>query len=98
MVHAVVLLVIMLMLMPYAAMIPMTTLSAVLMVVAYNMSGWREFVAMRKAPKSDVLVLVVTFLLTVCFDLVIAIEVGMVLVALLFMRNEHITKGCVSTE
>ena len=87
MVHAVVLAVIMLVLMPYAAMIPMTTLSAVLMVVAYNMSGWREFVAMRKAPKSDVVVLVVTFLLTVCFDLVIAIEVGMVLVALLFMSR-----------
>lgn len=87
MVHAVVLTVIMLILMPYASLIPMTTLSAVLIVVAYNMCGWREFVAMRKAPKSDIAVLLVTFILTVCFDLVVAIEVGMILVALLFMSR-----------
>lgn len=87
MVHAVVLAIIMLVLMPYAALIPMTTLSAVLIVVAYNMCGWREFVAMRKAPKSDFVVLLVTFVLTVCFDLVVAIEIGMVLVALLFMSR-----------
>ena len=87
MVHAVVLAVIMLVLMPYAALIPMTTLSAVLIIVAYNMCGWREFVAMRKAPKSDFVVLVLTFVLTVCFDLVVAIEIGMVLVALLFMSR-----------
>ena len=87
MVHAIVLAVIMLVLMPYAALIPMTTLSAVLIIVAYNMCGWREFVAMRKAPKSDFIVLVLTFILTVCFDLVVAIEIGMVLVALLFMSR-----------
>ena len=87
MVHAIVLALIMLVLMPYAALIPMTTLSAVLIVVAYNMSGWREFIAMRKAPKSDFAVLLVTFVLTVCFDLVVAIEIGMVLVALLFISR-----------
>lgn len=87
MVHAVVLALIMLLLMPYAALIPMTTLSAVLIVVAYNMSGWREFVAMRKAPKSDFAVLLLTFALTVCFDLVVAIEIGMVLAALLFINR-----------
>jgi len=87
MVHAIVLAVIMLVLMPYAALIPMTTLSAVLIIVAYNMCGWREFVAMRKAPKSDFVVLVLTFVLTVCFDLVVAIEIGMVLVSLLFMSR-----------
>lgn len=87
MVHAVVLALIMLLLMPYAALIPMTTLSAVLIIVAYNMSGWREFVAMRKAPKSDITVLILTFALTVCFDLVIAIEIGMVLAAMLFLNR-----------
>lgn len=87
MVHAVVLALIMLLLMPYAAMIPMTTLAAVLIIVAYNMSGWREVVAMRKAPKSDYAVLLITFALTVCFDLVVAIEIGMVLTALLFLNR-----------
>ena len=87
MVHAIVLAVIMMLLMPYASLIPMTTLSAVLIVVAYNISGWREFIAMRKAPKSDYAVLLVTFVLTVCFDLVVAIEVGMVLAAILFMSR-----------
>ncbi len=87
MVHAIVLAIIMMLLMPYASLIPMTTLSAVLIVVAYNMSGWREFIAMRKAPKSDYAVLLVTFVLTVCFDLVVAIEVGMVLAAILFMSR-----------
>jgi len=87
MVHAVVLALIMILLMPYASLIPMTTLSAVLIVVAYNMSGWREFISMRKAPKSDYAVLLVTFILTVCFDLVVAIEVGMILAALLFMNR-----------
>ena len=87
MVHAVVLALIMILFMPYASLIPMTTLSAVLIVVAYNMSGWREFIAMRKAPKSDFCVLIVTFVLTVCFDLVVAIEVGMVLAAILFMSR-----------
>lgn len=87
MVHAVVLALIMLLLMPYAAMIPMTTLSAVLIIVAYNMCGWRDFVAMRKAPKSDITVLLITFVLTVCFDLVVAIEIGMVLAAMLFLNR-----------
>lgn len=87
MVHAVVLALIMLLLMPYAAMIPMTTLAAVLIIVAYNMSGWRDVLAMRKAPKSDFAVLLITFGLTVCFDLVIAIEIGMVLAALLFLNR-----------
>lgn len=87
MVHAIVLALVMLLLMPYAALIPMTTLSAVLIIVAYNMSGWREFVNMFKAPKSDIIVLVTTFLLTVIFDLVVAIEVGMVMAALLFLNR-----------
>lgn len=87
MVHAIVLAFIMLILMPYATMIPMTTLAAVLIVVAYNMSGWRDVVSMRKAPKSDFAVLLITFGLTVCFDLVIAIEIGMVLAALLFLNR-----------
>ena len=87
MVHAVTLLVIMLVMMPYAALIPMATLSAVLMIVAYNMCGWRDFIAMFKAPKSDIIVLVATFALTVCFDLVIAIEIGMVLASLLFLNR-----------
>lgn len=88
MVHAVTLLIILVFLMPYASMIPMTTLAAILIMVAYNMSGWRTFVHMVKtAPKSDITVLVVTFLLTVFFDLVVAIEIGMVLAAFLFMKR-----------
>ena len=87
MVHAVILALIMVLLMPYAALIPMTTLAAVLIIVAYNMSGWREFVKMFKAPKSDITVLVTTFVLTVCFDLVVAIEIGMVMAALLFLSR-----------
>jgi SulP family sulfate permease len=87
MVHAVALAIIMVAFMPFASLIPMTTLSAVLIIVAYNMSGWRAFVAMRKAPKSDYAVLLITFVLTVCFDLVVAIEVGMILAALLFMSR-----------
>lgn len=87
MVHALALLAIMLVFMPYAQMIPLTALAAVLMVVAYNMSEWREFVSLLKAPKSDVIVLLITFFLTVLVDLVVAIEVGMVLAALLFMKR-----------
>ena len=87
MVHAITLALIMMLLMPYAALIPMTTLAAVLIIVAYNMSGWREVIAMRKAPKSDFAVLLITFVLTVCFDLVVAIEIGMVLAALLFLNR-----------
>ncbi|MBQ2238129.1 MAG: STAS domain-containing protein, partial [Lachnospiraceae bacterium] len=87
MVHAITLLLIMLVFMPYAKLIPMTTLAAVLMMVAYNMSGWRDFKALLKAPKSDIIVLLATFFLTVFFDLVVAIEVGMVLAAMLFMNR-----------
>ncbi|MBQ4522547.1 MAG: sulfate permease [Lachnospiraceae bacterium] len=87
MVHSLTLLLIMLVFMPYAKLIPMTTLAAVLMMVAYNMSGWRDFKALLKAPKSDITVLLATFFLTVFFDLVIAIEVGMVLAAMLFMNR-----------
>lgn len=88
MVHAITLLLILLFLMPYASMIPMTCLAAILIMVAYNMSGWRSFGHMLKtAPKSDILVLVATLLLTVFFDLVVAIEVGMVMAAFLFMKR-----------
>ena len=88
MVHAVVLLLILVVLMPFAGMIPMPTIAAILFMVAYNMSEWREFVHLCKtAPKSDILVLVLTFVLTVVFDLVVAIGVGIVLAAMLFMKR-----------
>lgn len=88
MVHSVVLLLILVVLMPYATLIPMPTIAAILFEVAYNMSGWRKFVQLLKtSPKSDIIVLVTTFVLTVFFDLVVAIEVGMVLAALLFMKR-----------
>lgn len=88
MVHAVTLLLILVVLMPYASYIPMPTIAAILFMVAYNMCQWRPFVRLVKtAPKSDILVLVVTFVLTVAFDLVIAIGVGMVLACLLFMKR-----------
>ena len=86
-VHAVVLLLIFLFLMPLAQYIPMACLAGVLVVVAYNMSGWRSFFSIMKNPKSDVIVLWVTFLLTVIFDLTIAIEVGLICACLLFMRR-----------
>ena len=74
--------------MPLAALIPMTTLAAVLLVVAWNMADWESFFHLCKtAPKSDVIVLVATFLLTVFFDLVVAIEVGVVLASMLFMKR-----------
>ncbi len=88
MVHAVVLLLILVVLMPYAAWIPMPIIAAILFMVAYNMCEWRQFVKICKtAPLSDILVLIVTFALTVIFDLVIAIEVGMVLAAILLMKR-----------
>lgn len=88
MVHSITLLLILLILMPLAGLIPMATLAAILIVVAYNMSEWRQFVGLVKtAPKSDIIVLVTTFLLTVVFDLVVAIEIGIVLAALLFMKR-----------
>ena len=88
MVHAVTLLLILVVLMPYAALIPMPTIAAILFMVAYNMSEWRKFVHLVKtAPKSDILVLVTTFILTVVFDLVVAIEVGIIMAAILFMKR-----------
>lgn len=88
MVHAIVLLLILVVLMPYAALIPMPAIAAILFMVAYNMSEWRKFLNLCKtAPKSDILVLVLTFVLTVVFDLVVAIEVGIVLAAILFMKR-----------
>ncbi len=88
MVHAVVLLLVLLFLMPYAELIPMPAIAAILFMVAYNMSEWKKFVHIAKtAPKSDTVVMVVTFILTVVFDLVIAIEVGMILAALLFIKR-----------
>ena len=86
-VHAAVLLLIFLFLMPLAQYIPMACLAGVLVIVSYNMSGWRSFASIMKNPKSDVVVLVVTFLLTVIFDLTIAIEVGLICACLLFMRR-----------
>ena len=86
-VHAVVLLVIFLVLMPLAAYIPMSCLAGVLVIVSYNMSGWRTFLQLMKNPKSDIAVLFITFLLTVFFDLTIAIEVGLLIACLLFMRR-----------
>ncbi|MEG0371199.1 MAG: SulP family inorganic anion transporter, partial [Clostridium sp.] len=86
-VHAIVLLLIMLIFMPLAKLIPMTTLAAILMIVSYNMGEWRTCISLLKAPKSDMVVLLITFFLTVIFDLVIAIEIGMVLAAFLFMRR-----------
>ena len=88
MVHAVVLLLVLVLLMPYAALIPMPCIAAILFQVAYNMSGWRTVVkVVKRSPKSDVAVLVVTFLLTVIFDLVVAIMVGLSLACLLFMKR-----------
>ncbi|MBQ2729917.1 MAG: sulfate permease [Clostridia bacterium] len=88
MVHAVVLLLVLLFLMPYAALIPMPAIAAILFMVAYNMSEWKRFVRVIKtAPKSDIIIMVLTFILTVVFDLVIAIEVGMILAAMLFMKR-----------
>lgn len=88
MIHGIVLALILVILMPYAALIPMPTIAAILFVVAYNMSEWREFVDLVKhSPKSDIIVLILTFVLTVAFDLVVAIEVGIILAALLFMKR-----------
>ncbi len=88
MVHAVTLLLILLFLMPYASLIPMSTLAAILIMVGYNMSGLKTVVRMLKsAPKSDIAVLVITFVLTVFFDLVVAIEFGMILASFLFLKH-----------
>lgn len=88
MVHSITLLLILVVLMPYAALIPMPAIAAILFMVAYNMSEWRHFVKLCKtAPKSDILVLVTTFVLTVIFDLVVAIAVGLLLAVVLFMKR-----------
>ncbi len=88
MVHSLVLVVVLVVLMPYASFIPMPTIAAILFIVAYNMCGWRNFVAVcKKAPKSDIIVLITTFVLTVVFDLVVAIGVGMVVAMVLFMKR-----------
>ncbi|WP_270741159.1 SulP family inorganic anion transporter [Lactococcus formosensis] len=87
-VHALTLLLILLFLMPYASLIPMSCLASILVIVAYNMSGWRTFIyILRKAPKSDIAVLLITLFLTVFFDLVVAIEFGMILAAFLFLKR-----------
>ena len=86
-IHAAVLLVIFLVLMPLAAYIPMSCLAGVLVIVSYNMSGWRTFMQLMKNPKSDIIVLFMTFFLTVIFDLTVAIEVGLLVACLLFMRR-----------
>lgn len=88
MVHSVVLLLVLLFLMPLAELIPMPAIAAILFMVAYNMSEWRKFVrTIKSAPKSDIIVMVTTFVLTVVFDLVVAIEIGMILAAMLFMKR-----------
>lgn len=88
MVHSITLVIVLVVLMPYAGMIPMPTIATILFIVAYNMCQWRTFVNLVKtAPKSDIIVLVTSFVLTVIFDLVVAIEVGMVLACLLFIKR-----------
>ncbi len=86
-VHSITLLLIMLVFMPLAKFIPLTTLSAILIIVSYNMSEWRTFKAILKAPKSDIAILLTTFFLTVLFDLVVAIGIGMLVSMCLFMRR-----------
>ena len=86
-IHAIVLLLIFLFLMPLAQYIPMACLAGVLVVVSYGMSGWRSFLALMKNPKSDVTVLLITFFLTIIFDLTVAIEVGLIIACLLFMKR-----------
>lgn len=98
-VHALVLLLIYFFLMPLAKYIPMSCLAGILVVVSYNMSEWRSFKAILKNPKSDIIVLLVTFFLTVIFDLTIAIEVGILIACLLFMRRmSEVTNVSVETE
>ena len=97
MVHSILLVLVLVLLMPYAALIPMPTIAAILFMVAYNMCQWRTFVHLCKtAPMSDIVVIVVTFVLTVVFDLVVAIEVGMIMACVLFMKrmsDESVVSG-----
>ena len=98
-VHALVLLLIYFFLMPLAKYIPMSCLAGILVVVSYNMSEWRSFKAILKNPKSDIAVLLVTFFLTVIFDLTVAIEIGILIACLLFMRRmSEVTNVSVETE
>lgn len=98
-IHAIVLLLILLFLMPLAQYIPMSCLAGVLIIVAYNMSEWRTFKSLLKNPKADVIVLITTFSLTVIFDLVIAIQVGILIACLLFMKRvSETTKISVNTK
>ena len=87
-VHSVVLVLVLVALMPYAAYIPMPAIAAILISVAYNMCGWRQFVTLvKESPKSDILILIATFVLTVVFDLVVAIEVGIIATCILLMKR-----------
>lgn len=90
-VHALMLLLVLLCFGPLVGMIPMACLAGVLIIVSYNMSGWREVVALSKAPKSDFIVMLVTFVLTVIFDLTIAIEIGLLLAVILFLKRTNET-------
>ena len=92
-IHAVVLLLIFLFFMPLAKYIPMGCLAGVLVIVSYGMCGWRSFMALMKNPKSDVTVLLITFFLTIIFDLTVAIEVGLIIACLLFMKRMSETTG-----
>ena len=89
MVHALLLLLVLLCFGPLVGMIPMACLAGVLIIVSYNMSGWREIIALSKAPKSDFIVMLVTFVLTVIFDLTIAIEIGLLLAIILFLKRTN---------
>src|SRR5690606_38069657 len=88
-VHGLVLLMVMLLFAPYAKLIPLSCLAGILMVVAYHMSEWRQFKSLLKGTRMDIIILLTTFLLTVFFDLVIAIEIGIVLSSLLFMKRDR---------
>jgi SulP family sulfate permease len=93
MVHAIVLLLVLVFLMPYASLIPMPAIAAILFMVAYNMSEYKKFIKIIKTnPVRDITVMVVTFVLTVVFDLVVAIEAGMLLVFLFYLEKKFIKK------
>ncbi len=94
MIHAVVLLLVLVLLMPYASFIPMSVIAAILFIVAYNMSEWREFLhIVKESPKTDILVLVLTFVLTVVFDLVVAIITGLIVhFVIVFLKNKILKK------
>lgn len=94
MVHSIVLLLVLLFLMPYAGLIPMPTIAAILFMVAYNMSEWRKFTSICKtSPWTDIVVMVATFALTVIFDLVVAIEVGLLLAGIFYLKNRRLNKN-----